>query len=116
MEKFGVRWKTVSSAACWAISGIDWMPEEPVPMTATRLPVKSTPSCGQRLVRCTSPRKRSAPSMSGCLGTDRQPVAMTWKRLVTVSPPEVRTRQRPAASSQAASSTRVPKVMSRRRS
>jgi hypothetical protein len=27
--------------------GIDWMAEEPVPMTATRWPVKSTPSCGQ---------------------------------------------------------------------
>ena len=34
-----------------AISGIDWMPDEPVPMTPTRLPVKSTPSCGQRLVK-----------------------------------------------------------------
>ena len=51
IEKFGVRWKTVSSAACSAMSGIDWMPDEPVPMTPTRLPVKSTPSCGQRLVK-----------------------------------------------------------------
>ena len=76
-EKFGVRWNTVSSAACSAISGIDWMPDEPVPMTATRLPVKSTPSCGQRLVKYTSPAKRSAPSMSGSFGIDRQPVAMT---------------------------------------
>ena len=31
------------------------MPEEPVPMTATRLPVKSTPSWGQRLVKYSSP-------------------------------------------------------------
>ena len=51
MEKFGVRWNTVSAPACSAISGIDWMPDEPVPMTATRLPVKSTPSCGHRLVK-----------------------------------------------------------------
>ncbi len=51
MEKFGVRWKTVSWLACRAISGMDWMPDEPVPMTATRWPVKSTPSCGHWLVK-----------------------------------------------------------------
>ena len=45
--KFGVRWKTVRWAACSAMIGMDWMPEEPVPMTATRMPVKSTPSWGQ---------------------------------------------------------------------
>jgi hypothetical protein len=49
-EKFGVRWKTVTWLACSAMSGIDWMPDEPVPMTATRRPVKSTPSWGQRPV------------------------------------------------------------------
>ena len=38
------------AAACSAISGIDWMPDEPVPITPTRWPVKSTPSCGQRPV------------------------------------------------------------------
>lgn len=43
-EKFGVRWKTVSAFASLAMSGMAWMPEEPVPMTATRWPVKSTPS------------------------------------------------------------------------
>ena len=51
MEKFAVRWKTVSWLAWRAMSGMDWMPDEPVPMTATRWPVKSTPSCGQRLVK-----------------------------------------------------------------
>jgi hypothetical protein len=30
--------------------GIDWMAEEPVPITPTRWPLKSTPSCGQRPV------------------------------------------------------------------
>ena len=49
-EKFGVRWKTVSSAACCAMIGIDWIPDDPVPMTATRLPEKSTPPWGQRPV------------------------------------------------------------------
>ena len=53
------------------------MPDEPVPITATRLPVKSTPSCGQVLVKYTSPRNRSVPSMSGVFGRDRQPLAMT---------------------------------------
>ena len=77
MEKFGVRWKTVSCAACAAITGIDWIAEEPVPMTATRRPVRSTPSCGQRLVKYTSPWKRSVPSMSTSFGIDRQPVAIT---------------------------------------
>ena len=47
MLKFGVRWNTVRWAACSAMTGIDWMPDEPVPMTPTRMPVKSTPSCGQ---------------------------------------------------------------------
>ena len=46
----GVRWKTISCSACSAISGMDWMPDEPVPMTATRLPVKSTPPSGHELV------------------------------------------------------------------
>jgi len=27
--------------------GIDWIADEPVPITPTVLPVKSTPSCGQ---------------------------------------------------------------------
>ena len=35
--KLAVRWKTVTCAACAAICGIDWMPDEPVPITATRL-------------------------------------------------------------------------------
>ena len=51
IEKLAVRWNTVSWGASAAISGIDWMPEEPVPITATRLPLKSTPSCGHVLVK-----------------------------------------------------------------
>jgi AcrR family transcriptional regulator len=47
IEKFGVRWNTTVSAACSASSGIAWMPDEPVPITASRLPVRSTSSCGQ---------------------------------------------------------------------
>ncbi len=77
IEKLGVRWNTVSWSASAAISGIDCTADEPVPITATRLPVKSTPSCGQVLVKYTSPAKRSVPSMSGTFGIDRQPVAIT---------------------------------------
>ena len=50
IEKLGVRWNTVTDFACFAISGIAWMPEEPVPITPTRLPVKSTSRWGQRPV------------------------------------------------------------------
>ena len=46
IEKLGVRWNTVSCVAWLAMIGIDWIADDPVPMTATRLPVKSTPSCG----------------------------------------------------------------------
>ena len=46
-------------------------------MTATRLPVKSTVSWGQRLVKYTSPANSSRPSISASLGIDRQPVAIT---------------------------------------
>ena len=116
IEKFGVRWNTVSCAACSAMIGIDWMPDEPVPITATRLPVKSTPSWGHRLVQYTSPWKRSAPSTSGTFGIDRQPVAITYHRHTSSSPASVRTCQRRASSSHVAASTRVPKRMSRRRS
>jgi len=77
IEKLGVRWNTVSWSAWLAMIGIDWIPDDPVPMTATRLPVKSTPSCGQVLVKYTSPPKRSTPAMSGTFGIDRQPVAIT---------------------------------------
>ena len=77
MEKFGVRWKTVSCSARSAMIGIDCTADDPVPITATRLPVKSTPSWGQVLVKYTSPANRSVPSMSGTFGIDRQPVAIT---------------------------------------
>ena len=35
------RWSTYRWSACSAITGIDCTPDEPVPTTATRLPVKS---------------------------------------------------------------------------
>ncbi len=111
-----MRWNTVRWAACSAISGIDWIAEEPVPITATRWPVKSTPSWGQRPVWYTAPVKSSRPGMSGRLAADRQPVAITTYRHPIVSPASVWTRQPSASSSKWAAVTRVSKVMSRRRS
>ena len=57
MLKFGVRWNTVRCAACSAMIGIDWMADDPVPMTPTRWPVKSTPSWGQWPVWYQVPRE-----------------------------------------------------------
>lgn len=77
MLKLAVRWNTVRSAASCAISGIAWMPDDPVPITATRRPVKSTFSWGQCAVWKVRPAKRSAPGRSGPLDVDRHPVAIT---------------------------------------
>ena len=49
-HQFGWRWNTVSCFAVFAISWMTCTPVAPVPMTATRLPAKSTGSCGQRAV------------------------------------------------------------------
>ncbi len=111
-----MRWKTQRCAASAAISGIAWIADEPVPMTATRFPLKSTGSCGQRPVWKVVPANVSRPGMSGVLVDERQPVAMMTKRAVYASPASVRTSQRSAASSKTAAATRVFNVTSRRRS
>jgi hypothetical protein len=51
IEKFGVRWNTISRAASRAMSGMHWIPEEPVPTTATLFPLKSTLSWGHLPVK-----------------------------------------------------------------
>ena len=123
IEKFGVRWKTVRWAACSAISGIDWIPDEPVPITPTRWPVKSTPSCGQRPVWYVGPANVPSPGTSGSLAADRQPTASTTNRAETVSsrsvdvmPRSVVTDQRSVDSSNTALVTLVSNSMSWRRS
>ena len=116
MEKFGVRWNTVRSAAWRAMTGMDWMPDEPVPITPTRIPSKRTSSLPHRAVWWVRPRYRSRPPISGSLAADRHPVAMirNWAR---AGPPgSVCTVQLALASSQSARVTRVPNVISRRRS
>jgi hypothetical protein len=67
----------VSSAASAAITGIDWMPDDPVPITPTRWPARSTPSWGHRPVWNVRPRNDSPPSMAGVMAEERQPVAIT---------------------------------------
>ena len=114
MVKFGVRWKTVRWRACRAMTGMAWIPVDPVPMMPTRLPVKSTPSCGHRPVWYRSPVNVSSPGKCGTFGVDRQPTAETKNRAVTWSPSPVRTSQRSADSSKTADVTRVPNRMLRR--
>ena len=112
-----VRWNTYRCSACLAISGVDCTPDEPVPISPTRSPVKSTSSRGHRLVWRMRPSNDSRPEMSaGRVGADRQPVAMTQKRAENLSPDSVSTSHRPAASSNVAAATRVPSWMWRRRS
>jgi len=68
-------------------------------MTATRSPVKSTGSCGQRPVWNQRPWKPSRPAISGLIAAERAPIAMMQNRAETRSPRSVSTSQRLAASS-----------------
>ncbi len=72
----GVRWNTVTCAATFASSGTTWTALAPVPITATRLPVRSTPA-SQRDVCITGPAKAERPAMSGSLGSPNNPTALT---------------------------------------
>ena len=89
-------------------SGTIWIAEAPVPITATRLPARST-SWSQRAEWKTSPWKVSSPSISGSRGSERPPAPTTGSATTQV-PFGVRTVQRWASSSQAASSTGVSKT------
>ena len=99
MAYCGVRWNTVTCAALRAISGIACTPDEPVPMTPTRLPAKV-----DRLVRPVAGVVALAgeavqPGMSGLLAADRVPTAQIRNWALTRSPVLVSTVQRCAASS-----------------
>jgi hypothetical protein len=59
--------------ACCAISGIACTAVAPVPITATRLAVKSTPSCGYWLVWYHLPLNEPSPLNGGTLVADRLP-------------------------------------------
>ena len=76
MVNWAVRWNTVSRPACSAMTGMAWMAEAPVPMTATRWPVRPTGSRGQFPVCSIRPRKPASPGKAGWLTADRQPTAL----------------------------------------
>jgi len=92
------------------------MPVEPVPISPTRRPDRSTPSVGQSAERYQSPSNVSSPGIVGCFGTDRQPVAMTANRAEYDSPFAVCRVQRLHCSSKSAELIRVSHWMSRARS
>ena len=48
VAQVALRWYITSDSTSPAIAGPIWTPVEPVPMTATRLPLKSTGVFGQR--------------------------------------------------------------------
>ncbi len=109
--KFAVRWNTYRCSATAAISGATWMPVDPVPMSPTRLPAKSTPSCGHRAVWYQGPSNESSPGRSGTWNSDRHPAAETKYRAVTVPPSDVVTAHAAAVASQDAPVTRVFSLM-----
>ena len=65
VHQFAVRWYTVREATSSAMAGTTWTPLDPVPITATRLPARSTGSIGHRPVWSDRPSKRSRPGTSG---------------------------------------------------
>src|SRR6266403_575269 len=71
--------------------GIDWTPDEPVPITPTRNPVNSTPPWGHNPVCYHSPLKLFNPGRLGVRGVERLPVDMTQKRAVAALPLSVLT-------------------------
>src|SRR4051812_49956233 len=99
----GVRWKTFSAPTTGAISGTNWIAEAPVPMTATRRPVRSR-SWRQVAEWNTGPSKESRPGTSGNDGSDSAPEPRTRTSAVQ-TPWLVVTTQCCASSSQEASST-----------
>ena len=103
-------------SACWATTGISCTPVEPVPMTPTRLPLRSTSSLGQRLVNSEVPAKVSIPAMSGSSGTERMPDAATTNGAANDSPASVFTVHVASSSSNVIATTLVLNRMSRRRS
>ncbi|SLH46280.1 Uncharacterised protein [Mycobacteroides abscessus subsp. abscessus] len=83
-----------------------WTAVAPVPMIATRLPVRSQ-EWSQRCVWITVPAKSSRPGMSGFLGSTKAPRAVITNRAVSVSPLSKRSRHRCRPSSHSRARTSV---------
>ena len=105
MTHGAVRWKTCSLPTLGWISGTNWIAEAPVPITATRSPLRSWPWSHWAEWKAV-PSKLSMPGTSGSEGSDSGPCAATRKSAVS-GPFEVSILQTCSSSSQAAPSTSV---------
>lgn len=101
-----MRWKSVNSCTCGWIFGTNWIADAPVPMTATRSPVRSW-SWRQRAEWKVVPSKVSSPGSVGYFGSQSGPVPETRACAVRL-PRAVSTCQRCVASSHRASMTSAP--------
>ena len=106
-----VRWNSVSCATCGWMAGTNWIALAPVPITATRLPVRST-SWSHCAEWNAVPANVSRPGMAGSTGRDSCPIAGTRTSASSTSPAAVCTRHRPASSSNSAAVTSVPNLIS----
>ncbi len=86
VHQLALRWYTVSDATSPAMAGTTCTPLDPVPITATRLPAKSTGVAGHRPVWYEAPRNRSRPGTSGKYGTESTPVAAMRNRVRNSAP------------------------------
>ncbi len=77
----GVRWKSSRRPTFSTICGTTWIALAPVPMTATRFPVRST-SWSHSAVWKAGPAKESRPSISGSEGWFSPPIPPTATRAV----------------------------------
>ena len=88
----------------------NWMALAPLPITATRLPARST-AVSQRAEWKAGPAKLSRPSISGSLGRLSWPQAVTKASAVRREPSAREIDQMPAVSSLAAPTTSAPRRM-----
>jgi hypothetical protein len=102
-----VRWNTCSLPTLGWISGTNWIAEAPVPITATRSPVRSC-SWSHSAEWNAVPSKLSRPGTSGSVGSDSGPCAATRTSAVS-GPVEVSILQSWSSSSQLALSSSVSK-------
>ena len=109
--QFGRRWNTVSRSAALATSGMSWIAVAPVPITATRFPVRSRGSCGHRKEWNERPWKLSLASILGRVGVDSTPTAVATKRVVIWRPSWSLRAQVSVSSSNTIASTRQPNCM-----
>ena len=68
VHQLAVRWNTVSDATSSTMAGTTCTPLDEVPITATRLPAKSTGVAGHRPVWCASPANSVAAGDVGQVG------------------------------------------------